>query len=471
MRFPIPLTDLASGDARRLRKRYRVRDELAQTIATADIQRRTDLLDNEAVCRNASPAELRELMRNSRLIPDEVAAEPPIVDTHSCQQSGLALVVCTFADERRRVAIRDGAGEIISAEVANALPGLRISTTHLLGYNMSELTTLSDAERLEGTHRLGQIRNGVAERLWDLAELTTPDTVEPRVFRALSAVLSVILWRTRPWVETSGPANDRNAKTAYRTRKSGLGGEDAKGAESDDYGCGPGSGWLADLIPELSFHQCCVGHDKCYETGGDALDKEKCDYKFYGCMLGTKWYAVPLASLYFWAVNTFGQESFHYHGSSKAEVVGRSIAGAVAVVAGIAAGLAAGSVLVGIGVLIGAAIVINLINLGLAALCRVSGKMECVVWGEQKRRESREERVKEIREHEETYRKRVKECSSWGWFSWLCTAFHWVWKTIKKIVTEVVWITKTVWYWVTETVCLILKLVFVVVGCGVGKVI
>eukprot|EP01113_Clastostelium_recurvatum_P051034 TRINITY_DN9829_c1_g1_i2.p1 TRINITY_DN9829_c1_g1~~TRINITY_DN9829_c1_g1_i2.p1 ORF type:complete len:213 (-),score=34.86 TRINITY_DN9829_c1_g1_i2:68-628(-) len=50
-------------------------------------------------------------------------------------------------------------------------------------------------------------------------------------------------------------------------------------------GCGPGNGFIADLIPEYRFGDCCNAHDNCYATCGAV--KEDCDRRFYGCMTRT----------------------------------------------------------------------------------------------------------------------------------------------------------------------------------------
>lgn len=81
-------------------------------------------------------------------------------------------------------------------------------------------------------------------------------------------------------------------------------------------GCGPGTGLLGKLIPELYFNADCRQHDYYYARGGDLFNKIEADTMFFAHMVKsvntrfTHWIdkVVPfLASLvYFVAVSTFG---------------------------------------------------------------------------------------------------------------------------------------------------------------------
>ena len=441
MRDPIPFHQLQDLDSGRLVRRYKIRRGLADLVSRAKLHRRTDLLDDRSLTEGAKDRELLALLRPSRLIPDPTPKELVIGSAVSTYK-GFVLLVRDLEDGRRRGSIEDGRGELISADLTpENRARIRFSSVRLLGYDLSELLALEETERIKGLHRLNSVRDTPVGDLWRERDMRAPGGEDPVVFQALSALLNAVLYLTRP---RSGALMDEGGTVAGGIPGTGLTGPGAVPGDitppaEEEGECGPGTGWLADLIPELNIADCCKAHDECYEKGCTSCDKARCDYEFYSCILPKAGPAI--AALYYDAVTAFGQASFNYCdgrwglGGTIAVSVGIAIGVVVGVLAGPSWGVAAGS----------AAVIVSVgLHSQLCKICEVVKKWECTAWEERRYRECAERKEK-----------RKKKCRKWKkWLRWLCRA----WTYIRYWVC-------VAWTWIVHKLCVAGKWVITGLTC------
>jgi hypothetical protein len=149
MKDPIIFRDLQTATASELARRYRVRRPLADFLAQVRPARRFDLLDEPQLTRIASPDEILLLLREPRVRPDPSSLEQ-VTSSTTAVARGFELAMQEMVDGPPRVAIRDGHGDIISAEIGKNRAGIRFSSVRVLGYALPELPALTDRERERG---------------------------------------------------------------------------------------------------------------------------------------------------------------------------------------------------------------------------------------------------------------------------------------------------------------------------------
>ena len=441
MRDPIPFHDLKSSNYKLLHNTYKIRKDLADFLSGIKFNKRTDLLDNHTLIENVTDLELLSLLRPSRLTPDPHLNELikfVVANTYK----GFILSVRELEDGIRRASIEDGTGEIISAEINQENKSqIKFSSIRLFGKDLSTLMILEKVDRINGMNHLDNLRKSKVASLWLEKDLTVPQEVNPIIFKTLSAFLSNILHLTRPTsegspLEENGTLADGPAGIAPDPIETPGSGENP---ENDEAQCGPGSGWLADLVPELNVTDCCKAHDACYAKGCTSCDKAKCDTDFYKCILPKAGPAI--ATLYYDAVTAFGQSSFNYCdgkwglGGTVSVAVGVGVGVIVGFIGGPGAGIVAGMI---------ATVASIAINSQLCKICEEAKKWECTAW--------KENRYKKCAEKRE---KRKKKCRKWKkWLRWLCRAWTYV----------SYWICKA-WTWIVHKLCVAGKWVITKLTC------
>jgi len=129
-----------------------------------------------------------------------------------------------------------------------------------------------------------------ADTLLDMADRGRPDQIPPECMEA-----------ARLWQGKFARYFQEQPERGVLKRQSQLMAVclDLLGGEHSD-GC---SG-----VPDFDFRGCCVSHDFCYETGGTAQDRLRCDIQLHDC-IANRGYPV-LAIIYFAGVRAFGADSF-----------------------------------------------------------------------------------------------------------------------------------------------------------------
>lgn len=468
MREPIPLRELREAPAGELVRKWGLRRELAEFVSELLPERRSDLLDVPGLADVATPEELILLGTEPRTVPDA----PPVarvIRSASRAVKGFDLYRQELETGPARLGIRDAAGEVISAEVAENRPGIRFSSVRLLGYPLGRLLALPTRERERGAARLADLRRTVIGELWRDRELPVPEGAQEIQFRSLSALLNAVLSLTRP---RYGNRADTHGGEGFDTGPVAGGGgtgvpdvpSDVTGEDEEEEGeCGPGTGFLADLVPELNIAHCCLEHDRCYAEGCTSCDRARCDREFYECMLPVAGPAV--AALYYDAVVAFGQFAFNYCEGEGRGGAGGTIAVGVGVAVGVVVGLLAG-VKWGIAAGAAAAALTILLNRLFCLACEWVREWECTNWKESRYRRCTERKEKRKKKCAEKKEERKKKCDRWiKLFRWLCRSWTWVVNVVCVAWTYVTYSVCVAWTWVVHKVCVGGRWVLTILTC------